>query len=238
MFMTSRWTTTSACLVAAFVVAGCATPPTAPLQNSVDSRFQLTGTVHETAPTESTLLAGARVTIVGGPADAGRTVVADAGGLFDLGSVSGPVTVEVSHPGHVTRRVFVSSTAMAIGLDPELATIALDAEESICPTTGNVELCRDLYSFPAELVYAAPVHHDGVLRFEHVVVVGLENTPYMRWDIRCGENVVAAGRMPGFRPLAIDVKVTAGCRYDVRVFDYFSGPYVSALVRVRITHPS
>jgi hypothetical protein len=82
------------------------------------------------------------------------------------------------------------------------------------------------------------VYHDGILRFEHVVMVGLENTPRMRWEIRCRGTVLASGWMPWPHARTVDVPVAAGCRYEVRVFDYFGGPYVSALVRVKITHPS
>jgi hypothetical protein len=234
-----------------FVIAAasCSSPPAAPTHPAV-VRLALTGTVQETAPTEATRVAGARVEAVAGP-DAGRVAAADPDGRFDLGTMTMPVTVEVSRAGYVTRRVVIVSADTIVGLSPELRTIDAASADYICPTRPDhsVRRCAEMFGHPAELKYPAAVHHDGRLRVEADVLEGWDHTQSIWFDIRCRDAVVAEGRFEPFFNTAtarfeprfstvFDAPVAGGCRYDVRVFNYGSGSYVRGRVALRVTHPS
>src|SRR5205085_173664 len=86
-------------------------PTPTPTPTPTPSTFTLAGTVTESAPTTSTAIAGATVTIADGP-NAGRTAVTDGGGNFSFSALQvAGFTVTATAAGYTPLSIGVSLTS-------------------------------------------------------------------------------------------------------------------------------
>lgn len=130
----------------------------------------LAGTVTETAPTASTRIAGATITVVEGP-NAGRSATSDANGTFQLATLqSGTFTIRVRAADYVERSQSVTLTA------DQTVTIELDPVFEIVTTTTNASLSGgdacggywddDIGPDSCRVHHVVNMHHDGTLTAE------------------------------------------------------------------------
>lgn len=130
----------------------------------------LSGFISETAPTTSTRIAGATVTIVDGP-NAGQFATTDATGAFQFAALqTGSFTVQAKATGYVERVQSVTLTgalALTMELDPEFQMVTVTKEESLL---GSEAGCGgwDYVSAPGPCTvdHLFNVHHDGPLTVE------------------------------------------------------------------------
>lgn len=129
----------------------------------------LSGTVTETAPTESTPIAGATVTIITGPF-VGKSATTDANGHFQLMLSPGDVNIVVRAVNHVERyegMAVSGNRTIAFELDPVAQTItsALNGTitgSSACPGYWDGYSASD----PCGANYVINVHYEGALAAE------------------------------------------------------------------------
>lgn len=124
---------------------------------------QLGGVVHESAPSERTAVADARVAVPTGPSSA--AVMTDVEGRFTLDIAPTPgLVVEVVKPGYETARITLDDVSRARQLDVALKPAAGDVRL----TRSGEDDCLDLPTPPTGVPglreYARfAVHHDGIL---------------------------------------------------------------------------
>jgi hypothetical protein len=138
--------------------------------------WALTGTVSETAPTESTRIAGAQVTAVAGLDAAGPVVTADANGVFRFASLPpGDYTIRTSVANYVARSQPLSLEAdqtLPVQLDPEFQTVTTSKRDMVfghpsCPGYWDSPACdipRTPAGEPCALAYLFNAHYDGLLQ--------------------------------------------------------------------------
>lgn len=151
------------------LAAGCGgrSSPTRPTPATQSQSATLSGTVTETAPTASTRIPGATVTIVDGP-NAGQSATSDANGVFQFGTLQkGDFTVRANAREYVARVQSVTLTGdqtLTVELDPEFQMVTVTKEESLL---GSEAGCGswDYVSPPGSCMvpYLFNVHHDGPL---------------------------------------------------------------------------
>jgi Carboxypeptidase regulatory-like domain len=142
--------------------------------------WTLSGTISETAPTASTRIANATVTIVSGPDD-GRSVRSDANGAFQVAGLKpAQFTVRTQSPNYVDGSHFVTldrDQTIAIGLDPVFQIVTTTKEDSIsggdaCPgywdywSSPQTGAGRANAAAACQVDYLFDVHHDGTLTAE------------------------------------------------------------------------
>jgi hypothetical protein len=127
---------------------------------------QISGVVHEAKPTETQMVAGARITISGGEL-AGKVFETDSLGAFTLGPVtSAGFALEVTKAGYEVARLSVKE----LPHDARLAVAMLPEPRTITLNRSGRDDCADLpappQGVPGLREYArVAVHHDG-----HIVV--------------------------------------------------------------------
>jgi hypothetical protein len=128
--------------------------------------FMLSGTVSETAPTTSTRIAGATVTILIGP-NAGQSAKTDSNGSFQLGALPGNFAISTRAGNYIERISDVAlsqNQSVAIELDPVLQIVTATTDESIqgnqaCPGWWDGFVPSD----PCKAERVINVHHNGTL---------------------------------------------------------------------------
>lgn len=195
-----------------------ATADIGPLTGDTVTNLQLSrstrtfsGKVTESAPTETTALAGARLRVLTG-SRAGATAIADSSGSFSLDDVTGAFDVLVQADGYVdaTIRVDMSQgTPRTIGLLPALKTIA----ETIGTTGGPRR---------PPTSYFRTVHNAGsivVSKFYFYYSQDPDNPPTRTIEVWDGTRLVAAAsvnRQQWF-DVALETHVPGGARYEIRL---------------------
>jgi Carboxypeptidase regulatory-like domain len=139
--------------------------------------WTLSGTISETAPTASTRIANATVTIVSGPDD-GRSVRSDANGAFQVTRLKpAQFTVRTQAANYVDGSHFVTldrDQTIAIGLDPVFQMVTTTKDDSVsggdtCPgywdywSSPHTDAGRANAAAACEVNYVFDVHHDGTL---------------------------------------------------------------------------
>jgi hypothetical protein len=129
----------------------------------------LSGNVSETAPTTSTRVSGATITILDGP-DAGKSATSDRNGVFHLEMLRpGGFAIETQAADYVAKEQFVTVTAnqtVTIELDPVFEMVTTTANDSIGPVDDS---CLGYWDYlrsathACEASYVLPVHHTGTL---------------------------------------------------------------------------
>ena len=145
--------------------------PTSPSPPS--GTLTLSGTTSETAPTTTTAIGGAKVSVSHGP-NAGRTVTSDGNGAFTLGALeAGIFAVRVEAANYVTHSQEITLTAdqrVAFALDPVFQLITVSREGSIegaagCPGYWDYNYGRAISPInaiePCTAEYVLDVHHSG-----------------------------------------------------------------------------
>jgi hypothetical protein len=123
--------------------------------------FRVSGTVHETAPTEHVTVPGARVEVVGGPLG-GQVVETDGNGRFVLAPVAtGDFYLYVKKPGYEDQRFWVKDLPRDqnpnIGIDPVLHEVFTGACWASCEPPYPY---RRVFAFPLDVRRAGEIRLD------------------------------------------------------------------------------
>jgi hypothetical protein len=196
-------------------------------------RTTVTGTVTETAPTETTAVAGAQIEILTG-SSRGRVTTTDPRGGFSLPNVWGDFELSISRPNYETRLAQVES-----GTTWELE-LRLAPVQRLAHASFGAELCT-IEPLPAWLRCSAPferVHDLAITRpgtltlLADYTYVGDYYFNDLTVQIRCGSTVIVEKHFrkqsdaPPFilpdnvRGGAMSVALLQPCTYDIRVFDF------------------
>jgi hypothetical protein len=216
--------------------AGPTSPP------APQGTWTLSGTTSETAPTGSTRIPGATITILDG-LNAGRSATTDANGAFQLASLhAGSFTIRTRAADYVE-----SSQPLTLGSDQSVA-IELDPVFQILTSTKNEALgggvaCPGYWDVPSgaspcSAEYVVNVHHDGSL------------TAALTW---AGSNDVmlvldlfrSVGGRPSGNAVSLDrqgANLAAHTQYIVHVSKFGAGgaspPAGSTPFSLTLTHPN
>ena len=213
----------------------------------------LSGRVTEAAPTITTPIVAATVTIIGGPDD-GRSATSDANGAFHLVVSQGQVTIRVRAANYVERSLPITLTqnpTVAIELDPVFQLVTTTKSNETITSDGH---CPDWWSsiFPPRGIdgpcltgYVINVHHAGTLTAE------------LRWTDRIRSPNVAfyrsSGGLPSGSPLPsqppyntfagrVSADVSARTQYVLVVSMYDPGggpaPAGTSSFALTLTHPN
>jgi len=162
----------------------------------------ITGLVHESVPTETVPVAGARVVIEGGP-DAGTSAMTDGAGQFSLEVEAAGFTVAVSKDGYDPASASIAELPRdqrsEITLVPDAVPVMSRLTGGLCVDyafyfpgaiwTSGSGIC--LASLPLIGHHFIPVHRAGVAEI-HVswLFRGEYNRDYMGLEVRCGPLMV------------------------------------------------
>jgi hypothetical protein len=192
----------------------------------------LTGRVTETAPTDTTPIAGATVEILTGSSK-GRITTTDAVGIYTLPQVWGDFDLSFSGADYDTKTLH-ASVATTARLDVNLAP-----RERQRHTTFTGQLCTTVHlppslvcTQPFERTHTIPVHGTGTLTLD--VDYGYVGDYYLNSlsvDLRCGSTLVLEKRLtklwdnpPTILPDgvtgAIRVALTRPCLYELRLSNF------------------
>jgi hypothetical protein len=217
----------------------------------------VTGTVTETAPTETTPVSGARVTIMSG-ANRGRSVITESDGTYALPRVWGDFDVLVSQTNYDAASVRVSLEGVDARVDLRLTPSGRVTSEFTGKVCGEV---RDYYSWlkcavtPLETRHGFVVHRSGIITFDLTYdYVGDYYPNSLGIELRCGGEVILATKgwklwecPVGFGsglytssagPLGVPVSRPGSC--ELRLFDYLpdlKGGRAWTTYRATIDHP-
>jgi Carboxypeptidase regulatory-like domain len=208
------------------------TPPTPAAQT-----WTLSGTVTETAPTASTLIAGATVTAVAGLDTDGPSVTSDANGVFHLASLApGDYTIRtraVNYAESSQPLTLADNQTMTVQLDPVFQMVTATTRDVItgdpsCPgywDYSKSDVPRTAASEPCQVDFLFDVHHEGTLHAELAWAdrrFGLSTELY-RSDRGLPSGRAIEPRAGGSRLVSYDVDAHA--QYVVRVgFDGGGSP--------------
>ena len=187
----SRWpragcTVAAVCLlVSALAACGGSSPgpaptptPSGPTPGPVAQTWMLSGTVSETAPTESTRIAGATVLAVAGLDAAGPTATTDSNGVFRFARLApGHYTIRASAANYVERSEPLSveeNLTLTVQLDPVFQTVTTSKRDMVfghpsCEGYWDAPTCeipRTPGGEPCAVPYVLNVHHDGTLQVD------------------------------------------------------------------------
>jgi carboxypeptidase family protein len=198
------------------------TPPAAPART-------IRGTVYETVPTDTTPIAGARVTVDDGP-NAGKTAVADSSGRYAIsGLLDSTFKLHASANGYIDRAgslVLDQDRVLDFRLVPEPRTITDVVTGTIANCNGQVYIVCFSYRFY--------LHSPGPIVLEQVTFTGAnESSMEVQVYYPAQDRVLVSpqGRSPG----TLSVNVCSGCTgtYDFRIVGRVIGP---VSLTARITH--
>lgn len=225
-----------------------ATPRPSPPAHTVT----LSGTVSETAPTESTRIAGARAMVYDSP-DIGRSAITDANGAFQItGLIPGTLAISIQAAGFVEGKRAVTLTegqVVAVQLDPVFQMVSAAQSDSIsggaaCPGNwdyATVQVTGTDGSHPCHVDYVLNVHHSGTLTAE------------LTWaDSNAVPSIELYPSYDGRRSLQripllgdathVSGRLTEHSQYFVRVTKYSNGggppPAGISSFSLRLTHPN
>lgn len=122
-------------MVALLAAGSCGrSAPTGPAPTSQPQAVRLSGSVSETAPTSSTAIADATVTIIDGPY-AGQSATTDGRGVFQFSTMQpGEFTIRISAAGYVERLQPITlavDQTVKVELDPVFRIVTTADEESL-----------------------------------------------------------------------------------------------------------
>ena len=149
--------------------------PTAPTPAPPAQTWTLSGTVTETAPTDSTRIAGATVTAVAGLDADGPSVTTDASGAFRFAALAaGNYTVRARAANYIESSqplTLAGDQPLTIQLDPVLQTMTTTKRDVIvghpsCPGYWDYaasDVPRASATESCTVDYPFDVHHDGTL---------------------------------------------------------------------------
>lgn len=231
-----------AVVLACAVHLACSKSSTAPTQSTtstiVPATFTLGGRVTESAPTTSTAVPGAAISVADGP-NAGKSATANANGDYTLtGLVPGGFTVNVGAPGYQDGSNALTVTASATR-NFTLAPIPRTLDETHNGSVdGGSPICQNFFTtttLPC-VKYLVPVHNTGFLD-----AVLTWNSSRQDLDLELvrepgtgSSDRIAISRSASATREEVSATLTAGVLYSVRVL-YYSGsvaqPFSLRLVR-------
>lgn len=227
------------------------TPSAAPPPSPPAQTVTLSGTVSETAPTESTHIAGARVTVFDSP-DIGRSAITDANGAFQItGLIPGTLALSVQAGGFVEGKQAVTLTenqVVAVQLDPVFQIVTTDRSDSIsgdtCPgywDYATVQATPTSASHPCRVDYVLNVHHRGTFTAEVTWTDG-DTVPSIELYRSSGGQASGAGIRLAGDSTHVSGGLDAHTQYVVRVskFSNGGGPPAAGIspFTLRLTHPN
>ena len=183
----------------------------------------LSGRVFETAPTESTAVAGARVEVITGP-NAGAAATADPTGAYSLPGLWGDFQVRVTRDGYEPDVETVSIGDTAPTTDAHLAPLA---------TLVTVVVPSGVHEEPS---YPIDVHHDGEIVVVDVHFESFEEGDSADLEVREGPELIARATVERYFPrqtIALRVPVVKGHRYTLSIAGAFYSSYT-----LTFTHPN
>jgi hypothetical protein len=199
----------------------------------------MTGRVTESAPTTTTPIGGATVTIADG-ANAGKSTTTDSGGNFSLASLTaGGFTVNVSAPGYQARGIGVSlttSSTQAFSLSPNAQTLTETFTGSISGGDARCTGGDGTFTDKACKVITLHVHNPGNL------VATLDWSPSgsaadLDLSLFRAGTTTAIVRSTGVTSQeTVSTSLTAGFDYELHV-TYYAGSSITAYT-LRVTHPN
>lgn len=206
----------------------------------------LSGTVRETAPTQSTPIAGATVTIITGPF-VGKSATTDANGGFQLTLSPGDVNIVVRAVNYGEQYESVAVGENRATVTFELDPVAQTLTSTLSGTINGSETCPGSWDFlpgdPCEAAYIINVHHEGTLTSE-VTSFDPSMVPRLvqlyRADNGQPSSIIAAGaNIPG-QPISATVEAHSQYVLLVRIFSSNGGPPPAGLTSHSLTvkHPS
>ena len=223
-----------------------ATPPSPPAQT-----VTLSGTVSETAPTESTHIAGARVTVYDS-ADIGRSAITDANGAFQItGLMPGTLALSIQAASFVEGKKAVTLTenqVVAIQLDPVFQVVTTDRSDSIsgdgCPgywDYATVQATPIGSSHPCQVDYVLNVHHRGTLAAE-LTWTDRDTVPSIELYRSSGGQASGSGIRLAGDSTHVSGGLEAHTQYVVRVSRFSNGggppPAGISPFSLKLTHPN
>lgn len=140
---------------------------------------RIAGRVHESSPSERTVVAEARVTVSGGSPSSIATTDADGRFSLDVAPTTGLV-LEVAKPGYETARVALDDVSRAPLLDIALSPVAENTQLTRSGTNDCVDLPTPPTGVPGLREYARlAVHHDGILTVTSAQLPFFNNPGYV-----------------------------------------------------------
>jgi hypothetical protein len=208
----------------------------------------LSGTVRETAPTQSTPIAGATVTIITGPF-VGKSATTDANGGFQLTLSPGDVNlvVRAANYGEQYESVAVGENRATVifELDPVAQTLTSTLNGTInnasetCPGYWDGFLPSD----PCKADYVINVHHEGTLTWELTSFDPDTALPFVQlYRANNGQpssSIAVGANTPG-QPISATVEAHSQYVLRVRIFSDGGGPPPAVVTSHSLTvkHPS
>ncbi len=228
------------------------TPSAAPPPSPPAQTVTLSGTVSETAPTESTHLAGARVTVYDSP-DIGRSTITDANGAFQItGLRPGTLALSIQAAGFDEGKQAVALTenqVVAIQLDPVFQIVTTDRSDAIsgddtCPgywDYATVQATPASGSHPCQVDYVLNVHHRGTFTAE-LTWTDRDAVPSIELYRSSGGQASGNGILLPGDSTHVSGGLDAHAQYIVRVrkFSNGGGPPAAGIspFTLRLTHPN
>jgi hypothetical protein len=225
------------------------TPPTPAAQT-----WTLSGTVTETAPTASTLIAGATVTAVAGLDADGPSVTSDANGVFHLAALApGNYTIRTRAANYAESSqplTLADNQTMTVQLDPVFQMVTATTRDVItgdpsCPGYWDYwksDVPRAAASEPCQVDFLFDVHHEGTLHADLAWAdrrFGLITELY-RSDRELPSGQAIQPHADGSRVVSYDVD--AHTQYVVRVRGLSNGggppPAATTEFTLTVTHPN
>lgn len=223
-----------AVLIVVSACGGGSSTPTSPPPPVVQppTTANLSGRVTETAPTASTAVAGATLTVSDG-SNAGKSTTTDSGGNYSFtGLTRGGFTMNISASGFNSTGFSVDLTGdltRNFNLAPSPRTITETLTGSV---SGGSPTCPIIVVKPCQS-FSLPTHHSGTL------------SARLTWDNRNndldlevwnGTNRLASSNDVGGTEEFISTNVSSGNSYTLRVI-YYSGSTVQPF-SVAVTRPN
>lgn len=188
--------------------------------------FTVFGTVTESAPTETTMIPGARVEIVSGSGD-GTSATTSEDGSFRLGETSGQIEVRVTRTGYITGTFHVTRTGPETRLDGRLVPSPRTVTENFDYSYTDLQEPRSFFR---------RIHSDGLLILDRLRIMyqyPLPN-PDMMLQVWRGSDLIGQTRVTPENQgdgAGLSVAVTGGALYEIRLFG-------TRWYRIRITSPN
>jgi hypothetical protein len=232
--------------IALMISGGCGSAPgaslspsEAPVGSSVATLTQVTGFVHETAPTAATPVAAAHVEIATGPGK-GISTETDPAGRFTIPVRSSDVVLHVVRVGYDPADVRIGTEhSVDVALDPTEHTLALEGDGALCSfnlPSSYQSVCVPAGAERMSDTYAFDIHRDGVFSVQTWWGVDYDDILYI--DLKCGD-VTTMHVESRFQSMGgvHRVNIAGGCRYQL-AFKYSSGTTSVARYRFRVEYPS
>jgi hypothetical protein len=208
--------------------------PTAPTPPAPTS-LTLSGTISESAPTSSTRIAGATVSVLDGP-NAGRTATTDGNGIYRLdGLQSGNANVSANAPGYEEARGGISLTAGGSAtLDLRLRPVFRMLDETMTGSVSGGDAVCSGSSIGGKPCRRFPfgVHHSGIVTARLDWSTRSNDLDLELWS---GGTMLASSTGVGDQE-NVSSSVSAGASYELRVV-YYGGSTVQQFT-LRVQRPN